>query len=147
MEIRFAIEKDLPKIIELCKAHATFEKAEYEPINKEELLSRFLFKDNPILKCLVVEENNRLIGYATFMKQFSTWDADFYIYLDCLYLNEASRGKGLGKKIIAKIKEYGKQESCINMQWQTPNFNQKAIQFYNKIGATTKTKERFFLTI
>jgi GNAT superfamily N-acetyltransferase len=96
---------------------------------------------------LVVEKENTLIGYATFMKQFSTWDADFYIYLDCLYLKETSRGKGLGKIIMEMIKEYSKVENCTHIQWQTPNFNKKAIQFYLKIGATAKTKERFFLTI
>ena len=147
MEIRFAIEKDLPEIIKLCQAHAEFEQANYNPKNKLEALSQFLFTKNPTLKCLVVENNNMLIGYATFMKQFSTWDAGFYIYLDCLYLNETSRGKGLGKSIMEMIKAYGKSENCTHIQWQTPNFNKKAIQFYLKIGGKSKSKERFFLDI
>lgn len=147
MNIRYAKEIDLPQIIKLCKAHAEFEQANYEKTNKIALLSKFLFAENPSLKCLVVEQEKLLIGYATFMKQFSTWDANFYIYLDCIYLRENTRGKGLGKKIIEMIKEYGKSESCKIVQWQTPDFNQKAIAFYNKIGGISKSKERFFLNI
>lgn len=147
MKIRFAKEKDLPQIVKLCQAHAEFEQANYEPTDKLDLLSKFLFTENPVLKCLVVQQEKMLIGYATFMKQFSTWDADFYIYLDCLYLNEASRGKGLGKIIMKMIAEYGKTQNCTHLQWQTPSFNEKAIQFYKKIGANSKNKERFYLDI
>lgn len=147
MKIRFAVEKDLPEIITLCKAHADFEQSNYESKNKLEELSKFLFSKNPPLKCLVVEQEKVLIGYATFMKQFSTWDANFYIYLDCLFLKKTSRGKGLGKKIMELIKEYGKTENCNHIQWQTPSFNKKAINFYNKIGGESKNKERFFLKV
>ena len=147
MNIRYAKKKDLPQVIELCKAHAEFEQTDYENTNKVALLSKFLFTENPSLKCLVVEQENELIGYSTFMKQFSTWDANFYIYLDCLYLKEHTRGKGLGKMIMEHIKEYGKSENCTVIQWQTPKFNKKAIEFYHKIGGKSKSKERFYLDV
>ncbi|WP_366187543.1 GNAT family N-acetyltransferase [Flavobacterium ovatum] len=70
------------------------------------------FAENPSLKSLVAEQENLLIGNATFIKQFSTWDAHFYIYLDCLYLKEHTREKGLEKMIIQKIKEYCKSQNC-----------------------------------
>jgi len=147
MEIRFAQKKDVSQIIELCKEHADYEKVDYEHKNKTELLSNFLFEQNPSLKCLVVEQENVIIGYATFMKQFSTWDADYYIYLDCLFIKETTRGKGLGRLIMERIKEYAKTEDCSTIQWQTPDFNKKAIDFYHKIGGISKSKERFFLNI
>ena len=111
------------------------------------MLSEFIFGQNPSLKCLIVEQDNSIIGYATFMKQFSTWDADFYIYLDCLFLKENTRGQGLGSSLMEKVKEYAKSENCKIIQWQTPDFNQKAIDFYTKIGGVFKTKERFCLEI
>lgn len=147
MEIRFARKKDLPQIIALCKEHAEHEKAKYDPTSKSTLLSNSIFGQNPVLKCLVVEDDNIIIGYATFTKQFSTWDASFYIYLDCLFLKEQTRGKGLGKVIMEKVKKYGKTQNCHLIQWQTPYFNERAIEFYNKIGAKSKSKERFYLNI
>jgi len=147
MEIRYAKKRDLPQLIELCKHHAEYEQAAYDEKGKPELLAGFLFGQTPSLKCLVVEQANSLIGYATFMKQFSTWDAGYYIYLDCLFLKEAARGKGLGGFIMERLKEYVKIENCSSLQWQTPDSNQKAIDFYRKIGGVSKRKERFFLNI
>lgn len=147
MEIRFAKKKDLPQIIDLCKEHAEYEQLAYELKNKLELLSKYLFSQNPSLKCLVIEQENVIVGYATFMQQFSTWDTDFYLYLDCLFLKENVRGNGLGGLLLEKIKEYAKNQNCIIIQWQTPDFNNKAIDFYRKIGGISKSKERFYLDV
>lgn len=147
IELRFAQEEDLPQIIDLCKAHAAYENASYDQQNKSERLSSYLLGPDPGLKCLVVAQQNILVGYATFMRQFSTWDADWYIYLDCLYLKENARGRGLGKLIMEKISAYALTQNCKMIQWQTPAFNKKAIQFYENIGAVSKAKERFFWVV
>ena len=142
MKIRSAEKRDFDTIKVLIKAHAEFEKA--SALNDENLnrLENHIFNTETI-KCLVVEIDTEIVGYATFLKQFSTWDANFYIYLDCLYLNEKTRGKGVGTAIMETVKTYAKSENCAIIQWQTPDFNEKAIQFYNKLGASSKSKERF----
>lgn len=146
-KIRLAQKKDLKKLVQLCQLHANFEKADYNSEQKEEKLNKHLFSKNPSLFCLVVEKDKNLIGYATFMKQFSTWDADYYIYMDCLFMTEASRGFGIGEKLIDRIKEEGNKLGCSLIQWQTPEFNKRAMKFYNRIGAFGKSKERYFLEI
>lgn len=144
-KIRFAVKADLAALVRLCELHASFEKADYNSTDKEAQLSNYLFAEKPVLFCLVVEHRDTIIGYATYMRQFSTWDADFYIYMDCLFLTEKSRGLGLGEKIIDRIKQEGQKLQCNYIQWQTPDFNKRAMKFYNRIGAKSKTKERYFL--
>jgi L-amino acid N-acyltransferase YncA len=141
--IRNATPQDMPEIIELCAAHAEYEKAEYNREGKQDELYKHLFQSGNELNCLVVEQETELIGYATFIKQFSTWDAAFYVYLDCLYLKEKVRGQGIGVQLMAKIKEFSTDQNCIAVQWQTPTFNEPAIRFYNRLGATAKSKQRF----
>ncbi|PHR71204.1 MAG: GNAT family N-acetyltransferase [Lutibacter sp.] len=147
IKIRFTKEEDINQIIDLCEAHANYEQCEYEKDGKAERLSNSLFSDNPKLFCLVVEKENQLIGYATYMKQYSTWDANEYIYMDCLFMNENARGHGLGENLVRRIQEEGKKLNCNLIQWQTPDFNVRAIKFYRRIGAKSKEKERFFLEI
>ncbi|MEM1122895.1 MAG: GNAT family N-acetyltransferase [Bacteroidota bacterium] len=142
-DIRFASPRDLPRIIELCQAHAAFEKASYQVAGKAALLKKYFFETPVIAYCLLVEINQQVVGYATFMKQFSTWDAHFYLYLDCLYFEPQARGLGFGKKVMEHVKTFAKAENCTEIQWQTPDFNKKAIRFYDKLGAVSKTKERF----
>lgn len=146
MKIRFAKEEDIEQIIELCEAHAAFEKANYNKTGKAELLFDHLFNQDGPMKCLVLTEQSKVLGYATFMKQFSTWEMANYLYLDCLFIDKDFRSQGAGKKIMAKIKEISIEWNCGWMEWQTPDFNKKAIGFYHKIGAKSKSKERFCWT-
>jgi|TARA_B110000240_G_scaffold71174_1_gene81059 GNAT superfamily N-acetyltransferase len=142
MTIRIAEKKDSEAIKKLVKAHAKFEKASALSDNNLDKLINYIFSTD-VVKCLVVELNNEIVGYATFMKQFSTWDANYYIYLDCLYLSKKTRGKGIGTQIMDKIRVYAKSINCSEIQWQTPDFNKEGIDFYKKLGADSKTKERF----
>ncbi len=147
IKIRKAVTQDLDELVKLCKAHADFESCSYHTVGKAALLMENLFCSNPALNCLVVELNGELMGYSTFMKQFSTWDACFYVYLDCIYLKENARGLGIGKQLMQDVQAYAKEEACTEIQWQTPDFNADAIEFYQKLGATSKSKERFFWAV
>lgn len=144
MKIRFAEEKDLTSIIQLCKAHAQYERSSFKEENKKELLSKHILNPDSNIKCLIAESDTEIIGYATFFKQFSTWDVGYYIYVDCLFLKDSARGKGTGKQIMELIRVFSKEEGCSVIQWQTPNFNTRAIKFYSQLGAERKSKERFF---
>ncbi|WP_299436419.1 GNAT family N-acetyltransferase [uncultured Aquimarina sp.] len=144
--IRLAKKEDIQQLVILCKEHATYEKTNYDESHKEKLLSEHLFPLNENIKCLVVEQNGRLLGYSTILKQFSTWDANFYFYMDCLFLTEEARGKGLGSMMMKELKKYALKKNY-NLQWQTPYFNTNAIEFYNALGAEHNTKERFFWNI
>lgn len=110
MKIRFAEEKDLSSIIELCKSHAQHERSSFKEENKMEQLSKHILNPDSEIKCLIAESDTEIIGYATFFKQFSTWDAGYYMYVDCLFLKENARGNGTGKQIMELIKSYSKEE-------------------------------------
>ena len=89
-----------------------------------------------------------LITYGLTVEPTSSyWDAGEYIYMDCLFIKESARSLGIGEKLVRKIQKEGEALGCNLIQWQTPDFNVRAIKFYNRIGATSKSKERFFLNI
>lgn len=144
MNIRHAKKEDIAQLLTLCAEHAEHEKAAFDPTDKDKLLSKRLFGADPVVKCMVVVGGDQLMGYATFMKQFSTWDAAYYVYLDCLYLRKEIRGRGLGYKMMGLVKQYASEEGCEIIQWQTPGFNTDAIAFYHRLGAKSKLKQRFF---
>jgi len=146
INIRFVKEQDLDELLDLCEEHAIYEKAIYFRENKKAALKTHLFEKQTLF-CTVIEKDSKLIAYSTYMKQFSTWDANFYIYMDCLFVKEEYRSLGLGKKLLQRLKEESQKLNCDLIQWQTPNFNTRAIKFYENIGALSKTKERFFLDI
>jgi len=143
ISIRKATPTDLPAIIPLCAAHAAFENSTYDPTGKVELLQEHLFGTHPKAHCLVAEQDQKLIGYVTYMLQFSTWNAASYVYLDCIYLTATTRGKGIGTALMDQVYKFAAAENCAHIEWQTPDDNFDAIAFYKKLGATAKQKERF----
>lgn len=138
---------DLPKLVVLCQKHAEFEKADYSPEGKEEKLQEALLGQKPKLFCLVVATNETIVGYVSYTFDYSTWDAATFMYMDCLFLEEDARSFGIGEALIEKLKEIATKNNCINIQWQTPQFNTRAIKFYNRIGAKGKDKVRFSLDL
>lgn len=146
-QIRDCQPADVNKLIHLCQKHAEYERASFNPAGKEDKLKNALFGDHPRLFCLVIEVNETIVGYASYTFDFSTWDAATFMYLDCLYLEEEIRGFGIGEVVIEKLKQIAREKNCINIQWQTPEFNERAIQFYRRIGGTGKEKVRFSLDL
>lgn len=139
--------KDLDKLIRLCADHAAYEGANYNPTNKAMHLEKALFSPQPPLSCWVVEANNEVVGYSSFTIDYSTWDAAFYLNLDCLYLEPDYRSLGIGAAIFAKLIPFAKEKGCANIQWHTPIDNVNAIRFYQKMGAGLKEKARFTLDL
>jgi ribosomal protein S18 acetylase RimI-like enzyme len=145
--IRECEEKDLTELVELCGKHSEFEQTIYNKKGKDERLKKVIFSDKPKLFCSVIESKNKLKGYFSYTFDFSTWDAQTFLYLDCLYLEPEYRGHRIGEIVFDKLKEIAKQNNCVNIQWLTPVFNERAIKFYNRIGGTGKQKVRFFIDI
>lgn len=135
---------DVPKLVVLCQKHAEFERADYSPEGKEEGLRKALFGEEPKLYCLVVATKETIVGYVSYNFTYSTWSAADFLYMDCLFLEESARNFGIGEVLINKLKEIAKNNNCVNMQWRTPQFNERAIKFYQRIGAKGKDKVCFF---
>ncbi len=141
--IREVRENEIGLIVELCQKHAAHERMTYNPIQKKELLKKAIFSEVKQLYCFVIESNCMIVGYFTYTFDFSTWDASPFLYLDCLYIEAEFRGMGIGKTIIDRLREIGRKNDCVNIQWQTPIFNENAIEFYRRIRAIEKQKLRF----
>ena len=145
--IRNCEPSDLGKLVILCQKHAEFEQADFSPEGKEEGLEKALFSEKPKLNCLVVATKETIVGYVSFTFDYSTWDAATFMYTDCLFLEEEARNFGIGEVLLEKLKDIAVENNCINIQWQTPQFNTRAIKFYNRIGAKGKDKVRFTLNL
>ena len=141
--IRNCEKKDLPVLIELCKAHADYERTAYNGQGKLPRLDAALFAEQPVLFCWVVEVDGTVVGYTAYVFEFTTWDAGYLLFMDCLYLLPPYRGFGIGRDIMQRLMAVAQQKGCVAIEWQTPQFNEDGIRFYKKLGAEGKDKVRF----
>lgn len=145
--IRDFQEGDIDFLIELCAKHAAHELSDYDVIGKASRLKNALMSAAPPLHCWMVIAKGQVVGYTTFTFDFSTWHACHYLHLDCIYIKKKFRGHGIGAVIIKRLIEIAKDKGCVNVQWQTPLFNKKAIKFYERIGGKALDKKRFSIGI
>jgi GNAT superfamily N-acetyltransferase len=145
--IRRLEPEDLPELIELCTEHAAYERQVYDPRGKLEALKTAIFGVSPRLFVWVATDQSSLLGFASLTFDYSTWDAAEFAHLDCLYLRQAARSQGTGAALLKIAFEFACTRGCLNMQWQTPDWNARAIVFYQRFGANFETKQRFFLPI
>ncbi|MEU3687111.1 GNAT family N-acetyltransferase [Streptomyces narbonensis] len=102
--------------------------------------------ETPRLRCLVAElPDGSLAGYATCAPELSTWDGVAYLHMDCLYLTSTARGHGLGPLLVDAVRAEARALGLTEIQWQTPAWNEGAIRFYDRLGATSKEKRRYTL--
>lgn len=134
MNIRPALETDLPIIIDLIRELAHFEK---EPDAVEvtlEELRRDGFGDAPQFSIIVAEVENEILGMAFYYFRYSTWKGKT-IHLEDLIVREKSRGTGAGTALYAEVIKRGAEESVRRIEWAVLDWNEPAIAFYEKSGA------------
>lgn len=57
------------------------------------------------------------------------------MYLEDFIVTEDFRGKGVGKLLFEKVIDEAKNGNYIGMVWQVLDWNEPAINFYNKYAA------------
>jgi GNAT superfamily N-acetyltransferase len=133
--IRYASKADAPRIHQLIKDLAEYEKSPLEAKATIQQIEDSLFGEHPVAFCHVVEDNGLVVGISIWFLNYSTWVGKPGIYLEDLYIDPVHRGKGYG---LALLKELGKicvERDYERLQWWVLDWNQPSIDFYKSLGA------------
>ncbi|MFT5103331.1 MAG: GNAT superfamily N-acetyltransferase [Candidatus Latescibacterota bacterium] len=135
IQVRKAIEADMSQILELITALAVFEN---EPDAVEVTvadLEREGLGENPLFTCFIAENDNEIIGLALVYFRFSTWKGRT-VHLEDLIVKEAYRSKGIGQLLYNEVMKFGLEHGVKQVTWIVLNWNEGAIRFYERSGAT-----------
>lgn len=132
--IRDARREDMVQVLDLIKELALFVNEPDEVILTAEDLCRDGFGTNPLFHCFVAESNRRIIGIALLYTRYSTWKG-MTIHLEDLIVKEEARGYGIGSQLFGEVIKYGKNLGVKRIEWAVLDWNEAAINFYEKNGA------------
>lgn len=114
---------------------ATFERLAEHVTVTEEVLARDGFGPHPRYRVLLPEWDGRIAGYELLYEFYSSF-AGPGLFLEDIYVREEFRGKGIGKALMAEAAAIAVREGYWGVRWEVLDWNQPAIDFYIKLGAT-----------
>ncbi len=134
--LRPARPDDVQALYGLIRELAVFERLEHMLELTPQALSEHLFGPRPVAEAVVAEDDGRVVAFALFFTNFSTFLGRPGLYLEDLYVQPAQRGRGLGAALLAHLARLAVQRGCGRFEWSVLDWNENAIAFYQRMGAT-----------
>jgi GNAT superfamily N-acetyltransferase len=138
--LRPATPNDLPSIVSLIRELAVYERLEHLVQVTPQSLHPHLFGPRPAAEAVVAEVSDddgepRVVGFALFFTNFSTFLGLPGLYLEDLYVQAAYRHLGLGRMLLEHLAGLAVERGCGRFEWAVLDWNESAIRFYERMGA------------
>jgi GNAT superfamily N-acetyltransferase len=119
---------------------AEYERAPEQVRGTPALLEEALFGPEPSAEAVIAEARDsdggwEPAGFAVFHLTFSTWECRPGIWLEDLYVPPAGRRAGVGGALISHLAQIAMKRGYTRLQWAALDWNQLALDFYDKLGA------------
>jgi GNAT superfamily N-acetyltransferase len=134
--VRTAVPDDVSTIAGLIGELAEFEALTHLLQLTDDKLMRHLFGDKPVVEALVAERQGKVVGYALYFTNFSTFLAQPGLYLEDLYVQPAHRRHGIATALLQRLAHIAVDRDYGRFEWSVLDWNVNAIGFYEKIGAS-----------
>ena len=134
--LRFAEPKDCNVLFELIKALAEYEKLSDAVTGNVLALQEHLFGAQKYVESIVAEYTGKPVGFALFFHNYSTFLTKPGIYLEDIFVLPEYRQQGIGRAILTKLAQIALERNCGRLEWSVLDWNEPAITFYRRIGAS-----------
>jgi len=104
-------------------------------VHTAETVRRDAFGPAPLFEALIAEADGRPVGYAYFQNFYDSDRAGPGVLLLDLYVDDAARGRGAGRALMAALARMAKTRGAVSMTWGVLDSNAGAIAFYESLGA------------
>ncbi len=129
--IRRAVKEDCPRLLELIRELAIYERAPEEVTVTLSHFEESGFGINPVWWAFVAEIDGKVMAFALYYIRYSTWKGQ-RMYLEDILVTKEMRGKGLGSLLFEKLIEEARIKKMNGIVWQVLEWNEPAIRFYEK---------------
>jgi GNAT superfamily N-acetyltransferase len=137
-----AREADVAVILDLIRGLADYERMADQVVATEAGLREALFGAHPHAEVVLAKDGDRAVGFALFFHNFSTFLGRPGLYLEDLFVLPEWRGRGVGRQLLLHLAAIAVSRNCGRMEWSVLDWNDPAIGFYKRLGATVMDEWR-----
>jgi GNAT superfamily N-acetyltransferase len=84
--------------------------------------------------CYLAEVDGAAVGYSVLCETFSTFSAKPKLFLEDIFVVPEARSTGAGYALFRAFVEEGVRRDCSTLVWEVLDWNQLAINFYERLG-------------
>lgn len=118
----------------LVVALAEFEKLDPPSLAGRRRLAADVFKKRRV-GLFVAADGKKLAGYALYFYTYSSFLAKPSLYLEDLFVLQEHRRRGVGFALFRRCVDEATARGCGRMEWAVLSWNEKAMRFYERLGA------------
>ena len=133
IQIRFATAEDAGLLLQFIRELAAYERAPDAVVATEDDLRRHGFGSQPQFEAILAFLDGEPAGTALFHSRFSTWLGRPGLYLEDLYVAEAARGRGVGRRLMARLATIAIERGWGRIDFHVLDWN-PAREFYHRLG-------------
>ena len=133
--IRQAVSGDEQLVFDYIVKLAVYEELRHEVKATVDDIREGLFGAAPRAVCDLAFWNGEPAGFALWFYNYSTFRGRAGIYLEDLFVDDAMRGKGIGKALLKHLAQRCVKEGLPRLQWWVLDWNAPSIAFYKSLGA------------
>ncbi len=131
--IRSATADDAALLLDLIRGLAAYEKAPDAVIATEADLREHGFGASPRFEALLAFLDGEPVGLALFYANFSTWRGRPGLFLEDIFVREAARGRGVGRRLMARLAAIAIARDWVMLSFHVLDWN-PARGFYERLG-------------
>ena len=144
LRIMQASPADVPLLLEFIQELAEQEEFPDELTVTEQDLRENLFGADPAAGAVIGYVQGDPVSFAVFYPTFSTSTGKRGLHLDDLFVRPRARGMGIGKKMLGYLANLARERGCARFEWWALEWNERAIAFYEGVGARNLGHLRVF---
>jgi GNAT superfamily N-acetyltransferase len=134
--LRPVVRADLPDVVRLVRGLAEYERLAHEFSAVEADFDALLFGPDRVAEAIIAEIPGRApVGIALFHRTVNTFKGRVGMFLEDLFVEPDQRGNGIGLALLRQLGLIAIERGYNNIAWSVLNWNEPAIQFYERLGA------------
>jgi ribosomal protein S18 acetylase RimI-like enzyme len=108
-------------------------------------IARYGFGPNPTFETILARRGGKAVGLVLYFYEFSTWRGCPGVYIQDLYVDDALRGSGLGRRLLASVAARASEREARYMRLSLDVGNDEGLGFYERLGFDAPSEQMMVL--